>query len=61
MKAMLARDAAVAGELERALERLGTARAAKDAAAGSRERAAATAALAALAADCKACHVRYRD
>jgi protein tyrosine phosphatase (PTP) superfamily phosphohydrolase (DUF442 family) len=57
----LARNAAAAAELEKVLERAGAARAKGDAAAAAREHAAATAGMAALAADCKACHAKHRD
>lgn len=61
MKPWLARNAAAAAELEKALERAGVARAKGDAASAAREHAAATAGMAALAADCKACHAKHRD
>ena len=61
MKSWLARNAAAAAELEQVLERAGAARAKGDAAAAAREHAAATAGMAALAADCKACHAKHRD
>ena len=61
MRAIFVRDADAASALESALERLGAARTAKDDSAAARESAAATAAMASLAADCKACHVKFRD
>lgn len=61
LKARLARNASAAAELEKSLERAGAARANGDAESAAREHAAATAGLAALAADCKACHAKHRD
>jgi len=61
MKPWLARNASAAADLERSLERAGAARAKGDAESAAREHAAATAGLAALAADCKACHAKHRD
>ena len=61
LKAWLARNAAVAADLEKSLERAGAARAKGDSDALAREHAAAGARMAALAADCKACHAKHRD
>jgi protein tyrosine phosphatase (PTP) superfamily phosphohydrolase (DUF442 family) len=59
LKSWMARSATAAAQLEAALERAGkTAPEGPDAAS---QRAAATALMAALAADCKACHAKYRD
>ena len=59
LKSWMARSATAAAQLEAALERAGkTAPEGPDAAS---QRAAATALMAGLAADCKACHAKYRD
>jgi protein tyrosine phosphatase (PTP) superfamily phosphohydrolase (DUF442 family) len=59
LKSWMARSATAAAQLEAALERWGkTAPEGPDAAS---QRAAATALMAGLAADCKACHAKYRD
>ena len=59
LKSWMARSATAAAQLEAALERAG--KNAPDGAEAASQRAAATARMAGLAADCKACHAKYRD
>lgn len=59
LKTWMARSATAAAQLEAALERAG--KTAPDGAEAASQRAAATALMAGLAADCKACHVKHRD
>ncbi len=59
LKSWMARSATAAAQLEAALERAG--KTAPDGAEAASQRAAATALMAGLAADCKACHAKYRD
>jgi protein tyrosine phosphatase (PTP) superfamily phosphohydrolase (DUF442 family) len=59
LKSWMARSATAAAQLEAALERAG--KTAPDGTEAASQRAAATALMAGLAADCKACHAKYRD
>jgi protein tyrosine phosphatase (PTP) superfamily phosphohydrolase (DUF442 family) len=59
LKSWMARSATAAAQLEAALERWG--KTAPDGTEAASQRAAATALMAGLAADCKACHAKYRD
>jgi hypothetical protein len=59
LKSWMARSATAAAQLEAALERAG--KTAPDGTEAASQRAAATALMVGLAADCKACHAKYRD
>jgi protein tyrosine phosphatase (PTP) superfamily phosphohydrolase (DUF442 family) len=59
LKSWMARSATAAAQLEAALERAG--KTAPEGPEAASQRAAATALMAGLAADCKACHAKYRD